>query len=84
MIRLDNPAEIGPAIEELRTLLGVSRRGLARAVAHATSRDVDSINSQLWAWERKRRSPHPESLAAVLSELGWTLAFVPTGTKEDS
>ena len=84
MIRIADPTKIGPALEELRTMLGVSRRSLARAVGNATHRDTDSVNSQIWAWERSGRSPHSGSLAAVLDELGWGLAFVPLDTDAPS
>lgn len=77
MIRIADPTKLGPALEELRTMLGISRRALARAVAERTYRDTDSVNSQIWAWERSGRSPHAGSLAALLAELGWGLAFVP-------
>lgn len=76
MIRIDDPSQVGPAVEALRTMLGLPRRELARAIARRTGRMPDSVNTQLWQWERGG-SPNPASLGPALAELGWQLALVP-------
>jgi transcriptional regulator with XRE-family HTH domain len=83
MIRIGDPARIGTAVEAIRTMLGLSRRDLARALATRTGRSPEAWNSQLWSWERDR-SPNPASLSPVLAELGYQLAIVPIDTREDA
>lgn len=75
MILIPNPAKIGLAIEDIRIMLGLGRRDLARAVAKATGRNENYVNSQICSW--LHRSPNPASLAPVLVELGYDLAPVP-------
>lgn len=78
MIRIDDPANLGPAIEDIRAVLGISRRDLARQIAERTGRAPDTVNAQLWSWERQHRVPDLRSLGPALEALGYHLALIPT------
>lgn len=72
MIRID-PAAIGPALGNLRQLLGIRQRDLAA--------DAGLFPSQLSYWERGLRDPDLKSLVKIARALGYDLALVP---REDS
>lgn len=75
MIKLPDPAKVGPALWELRTLLGISRRQAARAIAKAQGRSETSVNAQLWTWDKAVRTPDLASLGPYLKVLGVSLAL---------
>jgi hypothetical protein len=77
MIRIDNPEGLGPALGQVRTMLQIGRRELARHIADATGRDARAINSQLWGWEHGDYAPNPTSLGPLLDALGYQLSLVP-------
>jgi hypothetical protein len=77
MIRIADPAKIGPALRDIRTLLGYNRRDLARAIAATTGRVEAGIYRQIQEWECLMHSPTTRALAPVLTELGYDLALVP-------
>jgi transcriptional regulator with XRE-family HTH domain len=77
MIRLTDPARIGPALAQIRALLGISRREMARTVATRTGRSVTSVNSQMWGWDNGIHAPDLASLPLLLDLLGYDLALIP-------
>ncbi len=77
MIRLTDPAAIGPALAQVRAMLGISRRQLARTIAAKTGRGEASVNGQIWTWDVGRSHPDLTSLPLVLEELGYDLALIP-------
>jgi DNA-binding XRE family transcriptional regulator len=77
MIRLTDPTRIGPALAEVRGLLGITRRQLSRDIAAKTGRTETSVNAQLWTWDVGRRHPDLASLPLVLDALGYDLALIP-------
>jgi hypothetical protein len=77
MIRLTDPERIGPALAEIRNMLGLGRRQVARHIAHITGRTETSINAQLWTWDVGRRHPDLASLGPLLDALGYDLALIP-------
>jgi hypothetical protein len=77
MIRLTDPTRIGPSLGDIRVLLGIPRRALARTIANATGRDVSSVNSQLWGWDKGVHQPDLASLPVILDALGYDLALIP-------
>ncbi len=81
MIRLTDPTRIGPALGDVRVMLGIPRRALARTIANETCRNVSSVNAQLWQWDKGHHMPDLASLPPVLLALGYDLALVP---REDS
>jgi hypothetical protein len=80
-VRLTDPTRIGPALGDIRVMLGIPRRALARTLANATCRNVSSLNAQLWQWDKGHHMPDLASLPAYLDALGYDLALVP---KEDA
>jgi hypothetical protein len=70
VIRLTDPTRIGPALAELRDLLGISRREVARQMATATGRSETSLNAQIWTWDVSRAKPDLVSLIPYLQVLG--------------
>jgi transcriptional regulator with XRE-family HTH domain len=68
VIRID-PAAIGPALGEIRRLLGLSQRGLAS--------DAGLHSSQLSHWEAGQRTPDLASLVKLAHALGYDLALIP-------
>jgi transcriptional regulator with XRE-family HTH domain len=77
MIRLTDPTRIGPALYEIRTMLGISRRQLSRAIAAKTGRAETSVNAQIWGWDKGIHTPDMASLPLVLEEFGYDLALIP-------
>lgn len=77
MIRLADPTRIGPALAEVRQLLGIGRRQMARALATKTGRSETSINAQLWGWDNGVHAPDLASVPLILEYLGYDLALVP-------
>jgi hypothetical protein len=77
LFRIADPAKIGPAITEIRALLGYTRIEFARAVAEVTGRDPKSVAHQLSEWHRLDNSPTMRALGPVLEALGYDLALVP-------
>jgi hypothetical protein len=77
MIRLTDPTRIGPALGNIREMLGIGRRELARAIAAKTGRSATSVNAQLWQWDKGRHAPDLSSLALQLDILGYDLALIP-------
>lgn len=73
MIRLTDPAHLGPELADLRKMLGMSRRQCAREIAKLTGRSEDSINAQLWTWDKGTRRPELPSLVPYLKVLGVNL-----------
>ena len=73
---ITEPAALGPAFAQIRGLLGIGRRPLARAIAEKTGRSVSTINVQLWNWDSGHHRPDLASVALVLAELGLQLAVI--------
>lgn len=69
MIRFASPDAVGPALGNLRRLLGISQVRLAS--------DSGLWPSQLSHWEAGDRHPDLASLAKVVRALGYDLALVP-------
>lgn len=80
MIRISDPAQLGAALDEIRQLLGITQRDLARLVADQTDRDAETVRGQLSSWAVGRNSPSAKSLAPVLAALGYDLALIPRTT----
>lgn len=82
MIRLSDPTRIGPALAEIRNMLGLKRRAVARQIAKATGRTETSVNAQLWTWDKgpeeatTGRRPDLASLGPYLDALDFDLALV--------
>jgi len=76
MIRLTDLGRIGPALFEVREMLGISRREAARRIAEATGRSETSGNAQVWEWDRAKRRPDLYSMRFLLDVLGMDLALV--------
>lgn len=70
MIRLKDPTGIGPALAEVRGMLGMSRRQCARLIAAAADRSETSVNAQLWTWDTGRTIPDTQTLVTYLDVLG--------------
>lgn len=68
MIRID-PDAIGPAIGNLRRMLGLRMSDLAE--------DAGLHTSQLSYWERGLRTPDIRSLVKLARALGYDIALVP-------
>jgi len=77
MIRLTDLGNIGPALYEIREMLGISRREAARRIAEITDRTVTSVNAQVWEWDRNKRRPDLYSMRHLLDVLDMDLALVP-------
>jgi hypothetical protein len=77
MIRIADPAKLGPALAQIRNLLGYSRHDLGRAVESATGRPMISVVHQVQQWDTGRHAPTVSSLGPVLDALGYDLALVP-------
>lgn len=82
-MRLTDPTRIGAALADVRTMLGITRRQVARAIAEKTGRTETSVNAQLWTWEvppgesSLGRRPDLASLAPYLDVIEFDLALVP-------
>lgn len=77
MIRLTDLTRIGPALYEIREMLGISRREAARRIAEVTGRTETSVNAQVWEWDHNRREPGLSSLRFLLDVIEFDLALVP-------
>lgn len=75
MMRLADVTRMGPALAQMRGMLGMSRREAARQIADMTGRSETSVNAQLYSWEcepgtRYHRQPDLASLVPYLLVLG--------------
>jgi hypothetical protein len=77
MIRIADPTKIGPALAQIRELLGYTRVTLAQEIAAATGRNAKSITNQLGEWDRLENCPTVRTLGPALDALGYDLALVP-------
>ena len=77
MIRIDDPARLGPVLGEIRRLYGMSRLGLAREIAEATGRSLHGVENQLKSWDGGVNAPTVTALAPLLAALGYDLALIP-------
>lgn len=77
MIRITDPAKIGPALAQIRNLLGISRYELARQMAAITGRSHQATVNQLLEWDNGTNIPNARSLGPILDVLGYDLALVP-------
>lgn len=77
MIRIDDATRIGPALAQIRNLLGYSRQELAVHIAETTGRNPKSIANQIAEWDRLENSPTVSKLGPLLDALGYQLALVP-------
>lgn len=80
MIRVPDPTRLGPALADVRQILGMSRREAARRIAEKTGRSETSVNAQLYSWEcepgsRYHRQPDLASLVPYLQILGIRLGI---------
>lgn len=80
-IRITDPGKLGPALAQIRNLLGLSRSDLGRLVEAATGRDMLGVVKQVQQWDEGKHSPNAGSLGPVLEALGYDLALIP---KEDA
>jgi len=76
MFRLTDPGRIGQALCEIREMMGIPRREVARQIAEKTGRTETSCNAQVWEWDRGKRRPDLASLPLLLDVLGQELALV--------
>lgn len=76
MFRLTDPGKIGQSLYEIRLLMGIPRREVARQIAEKTGRTETSCNAQVWEWDNGRRRPDLASLPFLLDALGKDLALV--------
>jgi transcriptional regulator with XRE-family HTH domain len=77
MIRVADPAKLGPALKQIRDLLGISRYALGRQIAEATGRSLQGCINQLLEWDNGTNTPNARSLGPVLDALGYDLALIP-------
>jgi hypothetical protein len=77
LIRIADAARIGPALGQIRTLLGYSRAELAQLIADATGRNPKSVANQLAEWDRLENCPTARTLGPALNALGYDLALIP-------
>lgn len=77
MIRVADPDNLGIALRDIRRLLGMTRRDLARAIVAATGRHEAGVYRQLQEWDSGMHSPTVRSLAPCLAALGYDLALIP-------
>ncbi|XVU25786.1 hypothetical protein ACQPZJ_01640 [Actinoplanes sp. CA-054009] len=83
---ITDAAQLGPALGDIRKLLGLTRRELVRRIVAATGRTETSVNAQLVGWDSGKFSPNPASLPPALKALGLRLAVVfdqPEGDTND-
>jgi len=73
VIRLTDPARIGPALGQLRVLLRLTQRQLCAITGQKQSR--------LSVWETGAETPDLRSVLRVAQALGYDLALIP---KEDA
>jgi hypothetical protein len=81
MIRVADPAKLGPALAQIRNLLGIPRHRLAVQIAAVTGRSVQGVTNQLLEWDNGTNGPNVRSLGPVLDALGYDLALI---LREDS
>lgn len=81
MIRLTDPARLGPALAEIRALYGYTRADLARLIAANTGRTFGGVYQQLGDWDLGINNPSTRAIGPLLDVLGYDLALVP---KEDA
>jgi hypothetical protein len=74
-VNIDDATKVGVALGQVREMLGLPRRALAKRIAEATGRTETSVNAQLWTWDTGKVTPDTPSLAACLDALGLTLAL---------
>jgi transcriptional regulator with XRE-family HTH domain len=79
MIRITDPGKLGPALCQVRQLLGLSRYELARQISARTGRSHIGIVNQIQQWDSGTHAPVASSLGPVLDALGYDLALVPRG-----
>jgi hypothetical protein len=77
VIRVSDPAKLGPALAQIRNLLGIPRHALAVQIAQAKGRSVQGVTNQLLEWDNGTNTPNARSLGPVLDALGYDLALVP-------
>lgn len=77
MIRIDDPANLGPTLGHYRVMLGLSLRKVARGVANRTGRHEDHVRAQICAWETGHTVPGMVAVKPYLAELGLGVALVP-------
>ena len=69
MIRFTEPMSIGPALGELRRMLGITQRQLCA--------DTGQRQSRLSVWETGSEVPDLRSVLRVAQALGYDLALIP-------
>lgn len=77
MIRVAEPSNLGIALRDIRILLGMNRRELARAIVAATGRNENGVYRQIQEWDAGKHSPTARALGPVLEALGYDLALIP-------
>jgi hypothetical protein len=77
LIRIEDPSQLGPALGEIRKMLGISRLAFAREIAEATGRSVAGVVNQLQAWDDGTNSPTARAIGPVLDALGYDLVLLP-------
>jgi transcriptional regulator with XRE-family HTH domain len=69
LIRIDDATRLGPALGNIRAMLGMRMSDLAE--------DAGLHTSQLSYWERGLRTPDMKSLVKLAHALGYDLALIP-------
>lgn len=69
MIRITDPDQVGPALRQLRTILGISQRELCEISGQRQGR--------MSAWELGHEVPRFSSLVRMVRALGYDLVLVP-------
>jgi hypothetical protein len=77
VIRVSDPGRLGPALRDVRNLLGINRMELGRLVEGITGRPAISVVHQVQQWDDGTHAPTVSSLGPVLEALGYDLALVP-------
>jgi len=76
-IRIEDPGRLGPALGEIRKLLGIPRLALARRIAQATGHSIHGVENALKDWDTGKHAPTVSKLGPLLDALGYDLALVP-------
>jgi transcriptional regulator with XRE-family HTH domain len=73
-------ANAGPALRDIRLMLGIGQRDLARRIGAVRGTDPTPISGQLWGWEAGKTNPTAPSLAEIFDALGFDLCLIPKET----
>lgn len=77
MIRIANASKLGPALADVRNMLGLSRPDHARLIVAINGRSLKGTINQLHDWDKGINAPGGRALGPALQALGYDLALVP-------